>query len=141
MSFDYNVKSINQNNSIYLKKIIDIYKSDFKLSHITKKKYIFFIAFHIIKSNINWSFSLLTNEYLIIQSNANINRMYENIIINNNSSLSEENIKKLRKMYNKSYYEMLNKKNNITIPKKVRNNDLNEEINKIEYTKYSEFNK
>jgi hypothetical protein len=139
MSFNYNIQSVNQNNSIYLKKIMNIYKSDFKPSHISKKKYIFFIAFHIVKSNINWTLPLLINEYLIIQCNANINRMYENIIINNNSSLSEENIKKLRKLYNKSYYEMLNKKNNITIPKKIVNNDLNEEINKIEYTEYSDF--
>ena len=138
-SFEYKIEIENKNNYIYLKKIINNYKSDFKLSLISKKKYYFFISFYIIKSEINWSFPLFSNEYLIIQSNANINRMYENIIINNKSKLSDENIKKLKKLYNKSYYEMLNKKNNIKIPRKIVDNNLDEEINKIEFTKDSNF--
>ena len=81
---------LDKNNLILLKKIHHIYKKNFKLSQISKKKYYFFIAFYILKEHIKWNINIFATEYLIIQTNANINRMYENIIKNIESSLSYE---------------------------------------------------
>jgi hypothetical protein len=77
----------------YLKKLHSEYKKNFKLSQISKKKYYLFIGFYIIKKNIKWNINIFQQEHLIIQTNININKMYENIINNIESDLSLESKK------------------------------------------------
>jgi hypothetical protein len=126
---------LEKNNKIFLNKLHSIYKKNFKPTFISKRKYYIFIAFYIIKSDVKWNINIFQQEYLIIQSCANINKMYENIINNIQSNLSYESKEKLRKSYNK----LLNQSHNIIEPKKIKNTNLNEEINKVVYTNYPEF--
>ena len=128
---------LDKNNVILLKKIHNIYKKNFKPSQISKKKYYFFIAFYILKEHIKWNINIFGNEYLIIQTNANINRMYENIIKNIESSLSYESKSILYKKYNKLFNNIND--NKITVPKKIVDTNLNDDINKVVYTNYPEY--
>ena len=132
-----------KNTRIFLNKLHILYKKNFKITQICKKKYIFFIAFYIIKNNIKWNINLLQQEYLIIQSNGNINKMYFNIIKNNESSLCEESKKKLYENYDNIILKLLNKdknnNNNIENPKKIVNTTLNDDINKVIFSKYPEY--
>jgi hypothetical protein len=127
---------LDKNNIIFIKKMEYIYKSNFKLTSINKYKNYFFICFYIIKHNINWNISLYQYEYLIIQSNANINTMYKNIIINLESKLSNDTKNNLYKTYNQLYFNINNSK---TIVKKVKNTNLDEDINKVLLTSYPEY--
>jgi hypothetical protein len=129
---------LDKNNLILLKKIHHIYKKNFKPSQISKKKYYFFIAFYILKENIKWNINIFMNEYLIIQTNANINRMYENIIKNIESSLSYESKNILYKKYNK-LFNNINENNKNRLPKKIVDTNLNDDINKVVYTNYPEY--
>lgn len=123
---------LDKNKYGFIKKMEEIYKSDFKLSFINKKKYYFFISFYIIKNNINWMINLFPMEHLIIQTNANINSMYKNIIKNIESSLSLDTKQAMHKKYNQLF---LNEINGIRIePKKIKTQNLNEEINKVLFT-------
>jgi hypothetical protein len=126
-----------KNNIIFLKKIYNEYIKNFKPSQINKKKYYIFIAFYIIKKNINWNINIFQNEYLIIQTNANINTMYENIIKNIESELSNETKEILHKKYNQLYYNINNVNNNI--PKKIKNTNLDEDINIVMFTNYPDY--
>ena len=127
---------LDKNNLILLKKIHHVYKKNFKLSEISKKKYYFFIVFYILKENINWNINIFNNEYLIIQSNANINKMYKNIIKNIESNLSFESKDYLYKKYNKLYQKQF--ENKITL-KKIKDTNLTDDINKVVYTDYPEY--
>ena len=129
-------KNISKNNLTFLKKIYHIYVKDFKISQINKKKYYIFIAFYIIKNNINWNINIFQNEYLIIQSNANINIMYGNIIKNNESNLSDDNKKLLYKKYNQLYYNINNINHNLH---KIKNTNLDDDINIVMFTNYPEY--
>ena len=131
-----------EKNIIFLKKIYNEYIKNFKPSQINKKKYYIFIAFYIIKNNINWNISIFQNEYLIIQSNANINIMYQNIIKNNESNLSIDSKNILYKKYNQLYYNINNSNNSNnsnTPPKKFKNTNLDEDINVVMFTNYPEY--
>ncbi len=128
---------LNKNDLILLKKIHHVYKKNFKPSQVSKKKYYFFIAFYILKEHINWNINIFVNEYLIIQANANINKMYENIIKNIESNLSHESKSILYKKYNHLFNNMNNTKN--IMPKKVIDTHLNDDINKVIYTNYPEY--
>jgi hypothetical protein len=127
-------ESIEKNNLIYIKKIYNEYIKDFKLSQINNKKYYIFIVFYIIKNNVNWNINIFQNEYLIIQTNANINIMYENIIKNNECNLSEDTKEILYKNYNNAINNNIN-----YIPKKIKNTNLDEDINIIMLTKYPDY--
>jgi hypothetical protein len=129
-------KYIEKNNLIFLKKLYHEYIKNFKISHINKKKYYIFIAFFIIKNNVNWNINIFQNEHLIIQSNANINIMYENIIKNNESNLSIDAKNILYKKYNQLYYNI---NNTNTIPKKIKNTNLDEDINVVMFTNYPDY--
>jgi hypothetical protein len=129
---------LDKSTKIFLNKLYIFYKKKFRLNQISKKKYIFFIAFYIIKNNIKWNINLLQQEYLIIQSNGNINKMYYNIINNNESSLSEESKKKLHNNYDNLILKILNK-TNLKNPKKIMNTNLNDDINKVVFSKYSDY--
>lgn len=130
--------NLDKNNSIFLKKLHHIYTKNFKLSDINKKRYYIFCAFYIFFNNVNWNMLLPNQEYLIIQSNANINKMYENIIKNIECNLSDESKKILYKNYNKLFIDIFNKK---TVIKKIRDTNLNTEINKVLFTNYPEYSK
>jgi hypothetical protein len=130
-------KNISKNNLTFLKKIYHIYVKDFKISQINKKKYYIFIAFYIIKNNINWNINIFQSEYLIIQSNANINIMYGNIIKNNESNLSDDNKKILYKKYNQLYYNINN--TNHSNLQKIKNTNLDDDINIVMFTNYPEY--
>lgn len=131
---------LEKNNLIYLKKIYNIYKKNFKISQINQKKYYIFIAFYSIKYKINWSSNIFIQEHLIIQSTININKMYGNVINKIESKLSSDTLHNLHKSYKKLYYDMQNKQNNMVIPQKMIINDLNDEINKVLFTKYPDYN-
>lgn len=132
LSFDVN---LGKNDITFIKKMRDIYKNNFKLSDITKKKYYFFISFYIIKNGMEWK-DIYTKEYLMIQCNANINKMYKNIKENIESNLSEDS----RKDLSKKYYQLLNSSFKKTDSiKKIEDTQLKEDINKVLYTKYPEY--
>jgi hypothetical protein len=131
---------LDKNNLIFLKKLHHIYKKNFKPSDISKKKYYIFISFYIFFHEINWNINIFQQEFLIIQTNANINKMYRDVIANIERNISEET----KKLLYKEYYKLYNKFNDIstqtTILKKVKNPNLDEEINKVLFTEYPEFN-
>jgi hypothetical protein len=131
-----------KNNSIYLKKIESCYKHNFKLGQISKKKYYIFIAFYTIKHELHFSKNIFKKEYLIIQTNANINKMYQNIIYNIEKHLTVDNKHNLYKEYNKLLYKIENNEKIIPkkiIPKKIINTDLHNEINKVMFSNYPEY--
>lgn len=72
----------------YINKFFLDYLDDFRLVTIRKKKYLLYICFYICK-NYNFITNMEPNEHLVIQTVANINKMYysisKNIILNNNS--------------------------------------------------------
>jgi hypothetical protein len=133
MSFE---SKLDKNNIIFIKKIEYIYKIDFKINSINKKKFYIFIVFYIIKNTINWNIPLFQNEYLIIQTNANINTMYFNIIKNIETNLSDDDKKILKKKYNQVYFTLINKEPNI---KKIKDMSLDVDINKVIFTEYPEY--
>lgn len=122
------IKIKNKKDTIFIKKLYDKYKFNFKLSQMNQKKYFLFICFYIIKNSINWNITLNPQEHLIIQSNCNINSMYGNIINNIESNLSKESKDQLYK----NYYD----KHSI---KKVKNTNLDSDINSILFTKHPDF--
>ena len=134
MSFE---KNLEKNTLIYLKKLYNLYMLNFKISQVKQKKYYIFIAFYLIKNNLTWNTNLFNQEHLIIQTNANINSMYKNIINNIESELSEETKKLLYKKYNELYYKIKSKK---IIPEKIINTNLDNNINIVEFTNYPEYN-
>jgi len=131
-------KNWKKKNLIYIKKLESYYKKNFKISIMSKKKYLFFIAFYIIKTDINWNINIFQQEHLIIQSNININKMYKNIIQNIESELSFEMKNILYKKYNQLYFNNMNIDKNIIL-KKVKNTNLDEDINKVVFTNYPEY--
>ena len=115
----------------YIKKLYKSYS-------LTKNKHIFFIIFYIIKNSINWNIHLFQQEHLIIQANANINRMYENIINNIEGRLSNEQKEILRKNYEKKESSLIKPER---LPKKIINTqiDENSDINVVELTNYPDY--
>jgi len=141
---DIGEKYLNKNNLVFLKKIYNEYCKNFKLNTMSKKKYYIFIAFYILKdnkNNIKWNIPIFQQEYLMIQTNANINRVYENIIRNNESELSSEAKEHLYKRYNQLYINKIC--NNNYQLEKVSNTKLNEDIHKdinvVLFTNYPDF--
>ena len=130
---------LEKNDCIFVKKLHSIYKKNFKLSQTTKKKYFLFICFYIIKNKINWNINIFQQEHLIIQTNSNINSMYLNIINNIESNLSNESKNILSKKYHELYYNMIDHKNNIHHFKKIINTNLDEDINKVMFTNYPQY--
>jgi len=124
----------------FIKKIEKYYKHNFKPMQIGSKKFYLFIVFYIIKKNINWNISLYNQEHLILQSVANINRMYGNIISTITKDLLPEQKTILFKNYN--ILKLSFNENNNKI-KKVKNTSLDnlliEDINKIIPTHYPEY--
>jgi hypothetical protein len=127
---------IDKNNFIFISKMENIYKKDFKPNHISKKKYYFFISFYIIKHNINWNNNLFQLEYLMLQTNANINSMYKTIIDTIQKDISSQSINVLSKNY---YHLYMNSMNKIQKLIKVKNTNLDEEINKVMFTNHPEY--
>lgn len=129
--------TLSNNNCILLNKLHSLYKKNFKISKINSRKYYIFIAFYVIRKKLNWNIPLYQNEYLIIQTNANINSMYYNIIKNIEVKLSDDEKKIIKKKY---YTALLTNEKKSVIPKKIKNTEiLNEDINIIEFTKHPEY--
>ena len=124
---------IHKNDNIFIKKLHHEYKKNFKLSFISKKKYLIFISLYILKNNINWNINIFPKEHIIIQCNSNINIMYKNIKKNIEAKLSEETKDAI---YN-NYYKLQNKESVKLI--KVKETYLDEDINKVTYTKYPDY--
>jgi hypothetical protein len=131
----------------FIKKLEKSYKKNFKITQSSNKKFYIFIAFYIIKKNINWNIYIFQQEHLILQSVANINKMYKNIILSVTNNLSKEQKDLLIKNYNIIHYEIEEKSKNI---KKVKNtslksvdgilkSELNEDINKVCFTNYPDY--
>ena len=135
MSFE---NRLDKNNTFFLRKLEYYYKVDFKLNSINKKKFYFFIAFYILKHNISWNVPIFQQEYLIIQTNANINSMYYSIIQTIESKLSDDTKKLLKKNYNKMYITLVNKEANKPV-KKVKDMYLENDINKVVFTEHPEY--
>ena len=135
---EFSEKYIDKNNLLFIKKLHNDYKRNFKISDVSKKKYYFFIIFYIIKNIINWNINIFQQEHNIIQTNANINKMYENIIKNIESSLSHESKQQLYKNYNTLFYN-INNTETVKL-KKVINTNLDDEINVVSFTNYPEYN-
>ena len=135
----YSNTYIINNNLTFIKKLHKYYEYNFKISDISKKKYYFFIVFYVIKTDINWNINIFQQEHKIIQSNANINIMYENIIKNNESELSKDIKDALYKKYDNLFYNInINAK-----PQKIKkliSTTLDNNINIILPTYYPEYN-
>lgn len=129
--------NLENKDLLLLKKLNNYYVTNFKITSISSNKYCIFISFYIIFYDIPWNTNMFQQEYLIIQSNANINKMYENIIKYVEKNLSEESKDILVRKYNKLFYTI----KNYTTPvlKKVKDTNLNESVNKILFTKYPEY--
>lgn len=125
--------SLNKYNKVLLEKLEDYYKINFKVSQITSKKYIFLYCFIIIKNNISWKKPLIFHEHIYIQTNANINNMYLNILKNIYKYLSDEQ----QDLYFKKYYKIINdylpKDKDI---KKDNLDNIHENLNKILYQEH-----
>ena len=125
--------SMNKYDKVLLEKLEDYYKTNFKVSQITSKKYIFLYCFMVIKNNISWKKPLIYQEHIYIQSNANINNMYLNILKNIYKYLSDEQ----QDLYFKKYYKIINdylpKDENI---KKDNLDNIHENLNKILYQEH-----
>lgn len=132
----YSEENIINNNLTFIKKLHKYYKNNFKLSDISKKKYYFFIIFYVLKLDINWNINIFQQEDKIIQTNANINIMYQNIIKNNESELSSNVKDALYKKYNNLFY---NQNNQPIKLKKYVSTTLDNDINIILPTKYPEY--
>jgi hypothetical protein len=132
-------KKINDNDNIFIKKLYDEYSNNFKISDINKKKYLLFIAFNVLKKKVNWSISLYQQEYLLLQVIGNINKMYEQIKVNNETNLNESAKNILYKNFNVIFYEDYNI-NSVKIkePIKINDNSINPE-SQISFTKYPEY--
>ena len=82
----------------------------------------------VIKNNISWKKPLVFKEHIYIQTNANINNMYLNILKNIYKYLSDEQ----QDLYFKKYYKIINdylpKDENI---KKDNLDNIHENLNKI----------
>jgi hypothetical protein len=128
----------------FIKKLEKIYKNKFKPSQISSKKFYLFIVFYIIKKNINWNIYLFHQEHLILQSVANINKMYGNIISTITNHLSNEQKNILFQNYNILKIGFTQKNKQI---KKIKNTSiessveisLNQDINKVIPTHYPEY--
>jgi hypothetical protein len=132
----YSDENIINNNLTFIKKLHKYYKTNFKLSDISKKKYYFFIVFYVLKLDINWNINIFQQEDKIIQTNANINIMYQNIIKNNESELSSNVKDALYKKYNNLFYNQNSKPIKL---KKYVSTTLDNDINIILPTKYPEY--
>jgi hypothetical protein len=135
---------LEKNDFKFIKKLEKMYKKDFKLTHASTKKFYIFISFYIIKKNINWNIYIFQQEHLILQSVANINKMYENIIIGITNNLTKEQKDILITNYNTIYSTIqpeIGEKNKMI--KKVKNTSLDnvllEDINKVSFTKYNDY--
>ena len=124
----------DKNNIILIEKLEFYYKDNFKLTQITSKKYIFLYCFYLIKNKINWNAPLIYQENIYIQSNANINNMYLNILKNIYSTLNNEQKELYFKKYYKTIQSYLNKNDKNTNDNDDTNLnkiDMNENLNKI----------
>lgn len=125
--------SMNKYDKVLLEKLENYYKTNFKVSQITSKKYIFLFCFMIIKTNISWKKPLIFKEHIYIQTNANINNMYLNILKNIYKYLNDEQ----QDLYFKKYYKIINdylpKDENI---KKDNLDNIHENLNKILYQEH-----
>jgi len=132
----YYYKELDKSNSIYIKKLHNLYKKDFKITQISSKKYYIFIAFYIIKKTINWNLNLYPIEYLVIQINANINSVYKNIILNIESNLPYEMKNILCKKYYQIFVDEVGKSNKNTAPSKIKDTSLDKDLNTIVFSKH-----
>ena len=126
--------NFDKNNIILIEKLEFYYKDNFKLTQISSKKYIFLYCFYIIKNKINWNAPLIYQEHIYIQSNANINNMYLNILKNIYSTLNNDQKELYFKKYYKTIQSYLNKNNDNNDDNDNTNLnkiDMNENLNKI----------
>ena len=128
----------DKNNIILIEKLEFYYKDNFKLTQISSKKYIFLYCFYIIKNKINWNAPLIYQEHIYIQSNANINNMYLNILKNIYSTLNNDQKEIYFKKYYKTIKSYLNKNDknanandNDNDDTNLNKIDMNENLNKI----------
>ena len=117
-----------KSNIILIEKLEFYYKNEFKISKITSKKYIYLYCFYIIKNNINWNTPLVFQEHIYIQTNANINNMYLNILRNIYLKLDKEHQELYFKKYYKSIQSYINKDTQEVDLNKI---DMNQNLNKI----------
>jgi hypothetical protein len=121
------IDNLYKKDIIFIKKLYDKYKNNFKISKMNQLKYYIFLSFYIIKNKVNWEIFMFPQEHLIIQSNSNINSMYENIILNIEGKLTNDG----KKILYENYYKLLYKdeKNPII---RIKNTDLESNINNEE---------
>ena len=129
-------EEINRKKKIYIYKLYSLYKERFTLSQIQKKKYYLFLSFYLLKHTVYWNTPIFQQENVILQINANINKMYQNIIRHMEKELSVETKEKLYKRYHQLCID--SNTHQTTLIKYVETNN-EEEINKVLCTKYPEY--
>ena len=129
--------TLDKKNIIYIKKLHKLYYENFKLSQVKNRKYYIFIAFYVLKNNnnINWNINIYIQEHLIIQTTANINKMYYNIIKNFETNLDSN----ARTTLIKNYYKSLNNINNNIESSKKKKKSVDIELNKVKFTYHPEY--
>ncbi len=83
----------------FIKKMYEDYRTDFKPPQMNKKMYLFFTAFYLLKNKMEWNIPMIMQEYLVIQSSANINTIYKDIKLYLESTLSHEDKNILYEQY------------------------------------------
>ena len=73
------VQEKSEKKKYYVEKMYEDYRYEFKPFQINKKKLLFFMAFYVLKNQIDWNIPLYTHESFIIQSCGNINTLYREI--------------------------------------------------------------
>ncbi len=137
-------KKLEDQQKIFLiQKMYEDFKYEFKPLVINRKKYLFFSCYYLIKKKINFHKPLIEKEeeYLLIQSCANINRMYREVKSYNENNLSYEDKSKLYSEYTSLYMkldEMKKQEKELVEKKKLR--DIHQVkdtfITQIDPTKY-----
>ncbi len=94
-------KKKDEEKCFMINKMYEDYKDDFKPYSINKKKYLFFCSYYILKKKIDIHKPLIEekSEFFLVQSCANINRMYKEVKMYNENNLGYDDKSKLFSEY------------------------------------------
>ena len=134
-------REIEDEKKYFIKKMYEDYKTEFKPPQMNKKMYLLFTAFYLLKNKIEWNIPMIMQEYLIIQSTANINTIYRDIKVYLENTLSHEDKNVLYEQYMNlifKFEEDENEKNQVVKMKEPE--QLRETyISQVDATQYPSF--
>ncbi len=75
----YAMRDKSEQKQFFINKMYEDFKRDFKPVVVNKKKYLFFFSFYLFKNHINWDSQMINQEFMLIQTCANINTLYREV--------------------------------------------------------------